>query len=59
MGLKILGRLGTHLNYIFSRKKIITKKCVPALPKIFRPVTQNTLIFFIWPSNPVVMILDK
>ena len=25
------------------------KKCVPTLPKIFRPVTRNTLIFFIWP----------
>ena len=30
----------------FSRKKIIKKKlCVPTLPKIFRPVTRNTLIF--------------
>ena len=25
--------------------------CVPTLPKLFRPVTRNTLIFFfIWPN---------
>ena len=30
----------------FPEKKIIKKKtCVPTQPKIFRPVTQNTLIF--------------
>ena len=29
---------------IFPRKKI----CVPNLPKIFRLVTRNTLIFLIW-----------
>ena len=32
--------------YLFSRKqKIMEKICVPTLPKIFRPVAQNTLIF--------------
>ena len=30
-----------------SRKKCV---CVPTLTKIFRPVTRNTLIFFIWPK---------
>ena len=30
-------------NIFFSRKKNIKKLCVPTLPKIFRPVTQNTL----------------
>ena len=29
----------------FFQKKNNKKKCVPTLPKIFRPVTQNTLIF--------------
>ena len=24
--------------------------CMPTLPKIFRPVTRNTLIFYIWPK---------
>ena len=28
-----------------SRKNIKKKICVPTLPKIFRPVTRNTLIF--------------
>ena len=38
--------------YIFFRKKNNLKKiCVPTLPKIFRPVTRNTLIFFIWPNQ--------
>ena len=41
---------------IFSRKKIKWKIiCVPTLPKIFRPVTQNSY-FFIWPYsflNPI------
>ena len=27
--------------------------CVPTLPKFFRPVTLNTLIFFIWPNQKV------
>ena len=30
-----------HKNYIFLKKKI----CVSTQPKIFRPVTRNTLIF--------------
>ena len=30
-------------------KKKIKKICVPTLPKIFRPVTRNTLIFITWP----------
>ena len=33
-------------NYIFFQKKIYMP--IYTLPKIFRPVTQNTLIF-IWP----------
>ena len=33
------------LNYIFSEIKIIKKLSLPTLPKIIRPVTQNTLIF--------------
>ena len=32
-----------HKIIFFSRKKIIKKICVPTLPKIFRPVTRNTL----------------
>ena len=34
----------------FSRKKQdnLKNNCVPTLPKIFRPVTQNTLIFFLF-----------
>ena len=42
------------LNYIFSRKKILKKIFVPTLPKIFRPVTQNTFIFLFgltWKQN--------
>ena len=33
--------------YFFQNKKIIKKiyDCVPTLPKVFRPVTQNTFIF--------------
>ena len=30
---------------IFFQEKILEKICVPALPKIFRPVTRNTLTF--------------
>ena len=32
--------------YIFPGKKILKKIYVPTLTKIFRPVTQNTLIFY-------------
>ena len=35
--------------FISRRRKIFEKMCVPTLPKIFRPVARNTLIFFIWP----------
>ena len=31
-------------NYIFSRKKILKKICVPTLPKIVRPVTRSAFI---------------
>ena len=31
--------------FFFPGKKIIKKISVPTLPKIFRPVTRNTLIF--------------
>ena len=31
----------------FFQKKIIKKICVPTLPKIFRRVTINTLIFYV------------
>ena len=39
---------GKFSNYIFPEKKQdnLKNNCVPTLPKIFRPVTQNTLIFF-------------
>ena len=30
---------------IFFPEKIITKICVPTLPKVFRPVALNTLFF--------------
>ena len=33
--------------FFFPEKKIIEKNCVPTLPKIFRPVTLNTLIFYL------------
>ena len=34
--------------FFFQKNKNNLKKmCVPTLPKIFRPVTRNTLIFFI------------
>ena len=36
--------------YFFPEKKKKKKIYVPTLPKIFRPVTRNTLIFFIWPK---------
>ena len=41
-----------HKIIFFSRKKI----CVPTLPKNFRPVTLNTLIFFIWPYLDVCFV---
>ena len=35
-----------HKIIIFQEKKIIEIKiCMPTLPKVFRPVTRNTLIF--------------
>ena len=34
-----------HKIRFFSRKKIVKKISVPTLPKIFGPVTQNTLFF--------------
>ena len=36
-----------HKIIFFSRKKI----CLPTLPKIFRPVTRNTLIFLFGPTD--------
>ena len=36
------------LNYIYFQKKIIKKNTrVPTLPKIFRPITPNTLILYL------------
>ena len=35
-----------HKIILFSKKNNSKKICVPALPKIFRPVTRNTLILF-------------
>ena len=35
-----------HKIINFFEKKKVIKKCVPNLPKMFQPVTQNTLIFF-------------
>ena len=37
-----------EINFFFQKKEI--KICVPTLPKISRPDTRNTLIFFIWPK---------
>ena len=34
------------IKYFFSRNIILKKMCSPTLPKIFIPVTRNTLIFF-------------
>ena len=34
-----------HKIIFFPEKKIMKKKCVPTLPKIFRPINGNTLIF--------------
>ena len=40
-------RLKMHkgIYFIFFRKKIIKKNMCPTLPKMFRSVTRNTLIF--------------
>ena len=43
--LKGISPFKMHKIIFFARKKIIKKLCVPTLPKIFRPVTRNTLIF--------------
>ena len=45
-----------HKITFFPEKKIFKKKCVPTLPKIFRPVTRNTLTFFIWPNRKVATV---
>ena len=47
-----------HKIMFFPEKKL-KKICVPiaTLPKIFRPVTRNTLIFFIWPKETAMYIL--
>ena len=42
--------------HIFFREKKIIEKCVPNLPKMFQPVTQNTLIFFIWPCSLIIFV---
>ena len=34
-----------HKIILFSRKKKRKKICVPTVPKVFRPVTRNMLIF--------------
>ena len=36
-------------DFFFQKKKTIKKICVPSLPKMFRPITRNTLICVIWP----------
>ena len=33
--------------FIFYRKNKKKKICLPTLPKIFRPVTRSTLIFYL------------
>ena len=35
---------GLHKTIFCSRKKNKKKICLPTLPKIFRPVTRNTII---------------
>ena len=41
-----------QIIFFFQKKKIIKKICVPTLPKMFRPVTRNTLIFLFGPMAP-------
>ena len=43
-----------HKIIFFSRKKVIKKICVPTLPKIFRPVSRNTLFFYLAYTQEVV-----
>ena len=52
-----------HKIIFFSRKISLkkTKKkqvCVPTLPKIFRPVAQNTLIFFYLALVIILLLLQ-
>ena len=35
------------IEYFFPEKNDEKKICVPNLPKIFRTITQNTLIFYL------------
>ena len=46
--LRSMNQVRSYKVISFSRKKMIKKICVPTLPKIFRPVTRNPLLF-IWP----------
>ena len=41
-----------EIIFFFQKNKIIKKDiCMPTLPKTFRPIIGNTLIFFIWPKD--------
>ena len=44
-----------HKILYFAEKKILKKMCVPTytLPKIFRPITRNTLIFLFGLNNQI------
>ena len=39
------------ITLFFSRKKRVKKICVPTLLKIVRPITLNTLVFFLFGLN--------
>ena len=47
--------LSKCVKLYFFRKKKSKKLCVPILPKIFRPVTLNTLIFLFGLYNDPVI----
>ena len=40
-----------HKIIFFQKKNNLKKTCLPTLPKIFRPITRNTFISFIWPNK--------
>ena len=42
-------------KYFFPEKEIIKNICVPTLPKIFRPVARNTLLFLFGMRSPILI----
>ena len=47
-----------HKNIFFPEKDNDKIIYVPTLPKIIRPVTRDTLIFFIWPYDFKLMLFQ-